>query len=274
MNRKDSNYRSGSFIAIMFALALTACAGAPTAGETAAARAELAPTGKLRVALLMGSALFVKKDPASGEVRGGLAVEAGRALAARLGVPFEPVGYATIGKFMEAVKSGDWDVIVVGIDPARAAVLDFTAPFVEVDSTYLVPGNSPILGAIDADQSTVRIAVVAKSGQDLYFARNPLRHATLVRGEGAPATFALLKSGEAHAFAENRQVLMAFAKQLPGSRILTDRFDVLPIAIALPKGRTAGLVYAQDFVQRATGAGEVQEWLQRSGLNGARVAAR
>jgi rhodanese-related sulfurtransferase len=31
MNRKDNNYRSGSFIALLLALALTACTGTPTA---------------------------------------------------------------------------------------------------------------------------------------------------------------------------------------------------------------------------------------------------
>ncbi len=271
---RKTTYLAGLLVAILPVFSLAACAAEPMVSEPASARAELAPTGKLRVALLMGSALFVQKDPASGEPRGGLAIEAGRALAARLGVPFEPVGYASIGRFMEAVKSGHWDVIVIGVDPARAGVLDFTAPFVEVDSTYLVPGHSPILSVVDADQPTVRIAVTAKSAQDLHYTRNPLRHATLLRGEGAPGAFALLKSGEAHALAENRQVLMAFARQLPGSRILPDRFDVLPIAFALPKGRDAGLAYAQDFVRRAIGSGEVQNWLQRSSLNGAHVAAR
>ena len=41
MNRKDSNYRSGSVIAIVLALALTACAGEPAlAGEPKGALAE------------------------------------------------------------------------------------------------------------------------------------------------------------------------------------------------------------------------------------------
>lgn len=275
MNREIIGTVRKLIVGLFLTMALAACAGTPSVGTpTADARTDLAPSGKLRVALLLGSSLFVNKDPVTGEVRGGMAVEVARALAERLGVPFEPVGYANVAKFMEAVKSNEWDIIVFGIDPTRAGVLDFTTPFLEVDSTYLVPGNSPIRSVIDADQPGVRIAVPAKSGQDLYFSRHPLKHAVLVRGEGAPATFQLLKTGKADAFAENRQVLLKLSQQLPGSRILEERFDVLQIAIALPKGRAAGRAYAERFVREAIGSGQAHEWVKRAGLNGVRAASR
>ena len=212
MNREIIGTVRKLIVGLFLTMALAACAGTPSVGTpTADARTDLAPSGKLRVALLLGSSLFVNKDPVTGEVRGGMAVEVGRALAERLGVPFEPVGYANVAKFMEAVKSNEWDIIVFGIDPTRAGVLDFTTPFLEVDSTYLVPGNSPIRSVIDADQPGVRIAVPAKSGQDLYFSRHPLKHAVLVRGEGAPATFRTAQNGQSRRLrGESPSVAKAF----------------------------------------------------------------
>lgn len=56
-----------------------------------AARSELAPTGKLRVGLILSNQVLVSKDPQTGELRG-VTVSLGRALAKRLEVPFEPVG--------------------------------------------------------------------------------------------------------------------------------------------------------------------------------------
>ena len=253
---------------------LGACAVTPPVDASmAAARAELAPTGKLRMAFPLPNALIVNKDAANGELRG-MVIEVGRALAAHLGVPFEPVGYANIAKMMDSVNAGEWDIAMVAIDPARAKVFDFTSPFMAVDSTYLVQGNSSIMSSIDVDQPGVRIAIPVKSGQDLYFARHPFMHAQLLRRVGAPATFALLKSGEADAFAENRVVLLKFSKQLPGSRVLEDRFDDLQMALAVPKGHPAGLDYTREFVRQAIASGQIQESIQRVGLTGVRVVAQ
>lgn len=256
------------FLGVSGAYAATPPAGAPMA----TARAELAPTGKLRMAFPLPNALIVNKDAASGELRG-MVIEAGRALAAHLGVPFEPVGYVNIAKMMDSVNAGEWDIAMVAVDPARAKVFDFTSPFMVVDSTYLVQGSSSIMSSIDVDQPGVRVAVPVKSGQDLYFARHPLKHAELLRRVGAPATIALLKSGEADAFAENRVVLLKFSKQLPGSRVLEDHFDDLQMALAVPKGHPAGLDYMREFVRQAIASGQIQEWIQHVGLTGVRVVA-
>ena len=70
---------------------LLGCASLPPVPE--AARSELASTGKLRVGLILSNQVLVTKDAQTGELRG-VTVDLGKALAKRLGVPFEPVGYA------------------------------------------------------------------------------------------------------------------------------------------------------------------------------------
>src|SRR6185369_16948856 len=110
-------------IAAMLGLVLAACAGIGTA-PTAEARQALAPTGKLRVALQLGSPHNVTRDSVSGEMKG-VGYDLGKELARRIGVPFEPVMYPSVGALLDAGKSGAWDVAFVGFSPARAKEWDF-----------------------------------------------------------------------------------------------------------------------------------------------------
>ena len=102
-------------IAAMLGLVLAACAGIGTA-PTAEARQALAPTGKLRVALQLGSPHNVVRDSASGEMKG-VGYDLGKELARRIGVPFEPVMYPSVGALLDVGKSGAWDVALVGFRP-------------------------------------------------------------------------------------------------------------------------------------------------------------
>ena len=75
-----------SFAVALTALVLAGCASNPAVPD--AARAQLAPTGKLRAGMNLGNALFTKKDPATGELRG-VAVDVMNELGRRLGVSRE-----------------------------------------------------------------------------------------------------------------------------------------------------------------------------------------
>src|SRR3989441_13128605 len=84
------------------ALLLSSCAMTPQAPS--AARSELAPTGKLRVGINVQNFLLVNKERASGEYSG-IAVDLGRELGRRLGVPVELVAFETAGKLADALKA-------------------------------------------------------------------------------------------------------------------------------------------------------------------------
>src|SRR5690349_2359513 len=98
------NARRTFLLSLAFAL-VAGCAGTAT---DPTARQVLAPTGKLRVAVYPGSPTSMVKD-ASGETRG-VAWDLGQALAARLGVPFEPVVFARPAEIVEGLKAGKADV--------------------------------------------------------------------------------------------------------------------------------------------------------------------
>lgn len=249
---------------------LSGCATSPTAPVEA--RKALAPTGKLRVGLILANPVLVTKDAVSGQWRG-VAVDLGKELARRLEVPFEPVGYPTVAKMVESAKTNEWDVAFLAYDPARAAEMDFSAPYMEVDNTYLVPANSKITSISAIDQPGIRVAVPEKSAPDLFLSRS-LKYATLVRGKGgAAAASEILSSGQADAFAENRQLLTAAAAKLPGSRVLEGRFSAVQHAVAIAKGRGAGTVYVRQFVENAKASGLVRQTINSASVVGVNVAS-
>src|SRR5215212_8750953 len=141
-----------------------------SAAQTPEARQALAPTGKLRVALQLANPLNVIQDSASGEMTG-IGFDLGTELARRIGVPFEPVLYPSVGALLDAGKSGAWDVAFVGFSPARAKEWDFTGRHLEVEFGYLVPAGSAISTMADVDQPGIRIAVQENSGPAGFFAR-------------------------------------------------------------------------------------------------------
>src|SRR6266545_8237356 len=75
---------------------------------------ELAPTGKLRVAINFGNIVLAQKDPASGQPRG-VSAELAREVAKRLGLPIEFASFDAAGKVFDAL--GTWDIAFVAIDP-------------------------------------------------------------------------------------------------------------------------------------------------------------
>src|SRR5256885_312668 len=168
-------------------LLLSSCAPAPHVST--AARAELAPTGRLRVGINVQNFLLVNKERSGGQYSG-IAVDLGRELGKRLGVPVELVPFDTAGKLADAVKSGAWDVAFLGNEPARANEIAFSAAYLEIEAGYLVPAGSPIRTIEDVDREGVRVAVNAKSAYDLYLTLN-LQRAKLFRAPTVAASYEL-----------------------------------------------------------------------------------
>src|SRR5260370_42538752 len=85
------------------AVFLSACAVTPQ-GSAPGLRAELAPTGTLRVAVFTGNPVLGTRDKASGEGTGST-VTMGRPPAARGGGPAKIVGYTAMPKLVEDATS-------------------------------------------------------------------------------------------------------------------------------------------------------------------------
>jgi len=141
-------------------------------------------------------------------------------LAQRLGVPFEPVGYANPAALVKSFGANEWDIAFLAFDPARAKEIDFSPPYMEVDNTYLVTATSKIASAEAADRSEVTIAVPERSAPDLFLSRN-LKAAQILRlPGGADAALQALVLGKADAYAEKAHMLSLYADRLSGARVL------------------------------------------------------
>ena len=250
-------------------LLLTGCAGISPA-PTPEARQALAPTGKLRVGLQLGNPLNVIRDSVSGEMKG-LGFDLGKELARRIGVPFEPVLYPSIGALLDSGKSGAWDVAHFGFSPERAKEWDFAAAHLEVEFGYLLTGGSSISTMADVDRPGIRVAVQEKSGPDIFFSRT-LKNAVVIRAPSNLGALEALKLGRADVMGSIKPILFEMSTQLPGSRVLDGRPGIDPHAMAMPKGRNLGMAYMRQFIEDAKSEDLVKAAIERAGLRGVVVA--
>ena len=255
--------------AAVLGLLLNGCAGVQTA-PTQEEKQALAPTGKLRVGFISGSPIHATKDAASGEFKG-VAVDLGKELARRIGVPFEPVAYSSVPALITGAKTGQWDVATMGISTERALLVDFTAPYMEVEFSYLVPKGSPISTLSDVDRPGIRIGVVEKASPDVYLT-GTLRSATLVRAPTIAGIVESLRAGRADVLFGTKAGMLSQAEKLAGSRVLEGRSGGEETGIAIPKRRDSSAAYVRKFVESAKSEGLVKAAIERAALRGVVVA--
>lgn len=239
-------------------------------GSAASSRvADIRSSGRLRIGMGLVPA-FATRDQHTGEVRG-MAVELGRALADRLGVEPVPVTYPSPANLPDALRDGAWDIAFLGVDPVREAVMDFSVPYAQVDSTFLFAPGTDYRGMEDVDRPGVRIATTRNGVEDLTLTR-VIRAAEVVRVDSAGAGLEALRAGRVEAVAIARPAAIAFAETLAGSHVSNDRYAVAMHAIAVPKGMSGRLSCIDEFVRGAKSSGFVRQAMERVGLRGAQVA--
>jgi polar amino acid transport system substrate-binding protein len=230
---------------------------------------DLAPTGTLRAAINLGNTVLAQKD-ADGAPKG-VSVDLARELAKRLGVDTSFVVFDAAGKVFEALKSNAWDIAFLAIEPARAAEIAFTAPYVLIEGRFIVRADSPLNAVADFDRPGVRIAVGKGAAYDLYLTRS-FHHATLVREPTGLAALRRFVDEGLEAGAGVAQSVQAFADANSGLRLIAERFMAIGQAVGTPKGREAGAAYLGQFVEEMKASGFVADALACSGQTGALVA--
>ena len=228
---------------------------------------ELAPTGKLRVALNLGNIVLVQADSPTTS-RAASRPNSPRNSASRLGVPVEFTRFDGAGKAFDAFKGGALDIIFLAIEPVRAAEVAFTAPYVLIEGVYMVPKDSTLKTVADVDRDGVRIGVNKGSAYDLFLTRS-LKSAKLVRGEDGIEEFVKDKLEAAGGV---KQPLVLYAKAHPEVKIMDGRFMEIQQAMGTQKNRPAGSKYLHAFVEEMKKSGFVADALKRSNQPDAAVA--
>ena len=228
--------------------------------------AELAPTGVLRAAINMGNFLLVTGRTPSGDPSG-VSPEIAAAIAARLGVPVKYVPYARPGELADDAGKGLWDIGNVGAEPQRAAVVNFTAAYCEIEATYLVPAGSPVRSVAEIDQPGRRVAVTARSAYGLWLENN-YKRGELLQFTSADEAIKAFTEQKMDAYAGLRPGLIDVAAKLPGSRILDGQFTAVQQAVGTPKKNAAGFAFLKEFVEEAKKSGLVASLIERHGVQG------
>jgi polar amino acid transport system substrate-binding protein len=212
------------------------------------------------------------QDAGGGEPRG-VAADIAREIGRRLDVPVAFVTYGSAAAITDAATAGGWDVAFLAADPARADAISFTAPYLELEATYLVPAASAIGRIEDVDAANTRIAARPRSAYDLFLRRS-LTNARLVYPEEGASDTDLLIAGKADVLAGLRDVLIADASRpgLTGARLLDGHFALMQQAIGVPRGRDLAAAWLIDLVEDLKTNGFVAQAIRSTGARGARVA--
>lgn len=231
---------------------------------------EIAPTGKLRVAIAIspaGGAFWSTKTVAG---YAGVPVELGKEMAAQLGVPVEYVVHQNSGQITDAAGNGSWDVTWLPRDPERETRMLFGPIYEVADATYIVKPGSNVTNFATLDQPGIKVAAV-NATTTMRGAVAHLKNATVTGYQTYDEIFGLLKSGEIDAFALSRDQLNKMAQKIPGTKVLDQTFKKTVTAVAVPLGHSQALAFVTRFMDEAVTNGTLRKAYDDNGLKDAPI---
>jgi polar amino acid transport system substrate-binding protein len=232
---------------------------------------EIAPTGKLRVAIgisAAGGAFWSTKAESGGYA--GVPVDLGKEMAAQIGVPVEYVAYANSGQITDAAGKGAWDVTFLPQDPERETKMSFGPVYEVADATYIVKAGSQVADFAALDQPGIKVAAVNNT-TTMRGAQAHLKNAKVTGYQTYDEIFNLLKNGDVDAFALSRDQLNAMAKKIPGTKVLDETFKKTVTAVAVPLNHPQSLAFVTKFMTEATTNKALRKAYDSNGLKDAPI---
>ena len=201
----------------------------------------------------------------------GVVADLGADLAHSLGRPAVFSVFPNTGAATDATRNGQIDVTFMPMDETRRALVDFGPGYYQLESTYLVSGASGITDVAGVNRAGLR--VLAISGTTTY--RASARTLTATQPKAVPSVgeaVALMRNGEADAFALSRDSLPPVQAEVPGSRIVRGGFQQTLVAVAVAKGNPAEHEAVSDWMEHAKSSGLVRRLFDGHGLQSEAVA--
>ncbi|MBR0742071.1 ABC transporter substrate-binding protein [Bradyrhizobium liaoningense] len=251
------------FRSVLAGLVLAAAVAMPALAD--GLKDEIAPTGKLRVAIAIspaGGAFWSTKTETG---YAGVPVDLGKDMASQLGVPVEYIVHQNSGQITDAASKGTWDVTWLPRDPERETKMLFGPVYEVADATYIVKPGSSITNFTTLDQPGIKVAAV-NATTTMRGAIAHLKNAKVTGYQTYDEIFGLLKSGEIDAFALSRDQLNKMAQQIPGTRVLDETFKKTVTAVAVPLGHSQALAFVTKFMTDATTNGLLRKAYDSNGL--------
>ncbi len=230
---------------------------------------ELAPTGKLRVVINVGNYVLATERGDIGPY--GISVDIAHLLAGKLGVPEDFVVVQAAANSFERVSQDQSDIGFFGVDPWRGKFVDYTAPYVQIEGSYIVRANSSFQQLKDVDRPGVEIVVGKNSVYNLFLERN-IHQARLIQAPTSPEVTGYMLAHNYPVGAGIKNQLAADMKHYAGLRLLPEPFMTIHQAMATGQNRPKGIAYLQAFVAELKASGCVQELIQKYAVTDAEVS--
>ncbi|HEY3559820.1 MAG TPA: transporter substrate-binding domain-containing protein, partial [Kribbella sp.] len=214
----------------------------------------------------LGNPVLAQGTP---DAPGGITVDIARELAKRLELPLELVCFDAARKSFEALTTRQADICFLAIEPARAAEVAFTTPYVVIEGVFAVPRDSELTTVADVDAPGVRIGVKQGSAYDLYLTRT-LQHAEIVRGAEGVDVF---RAEGLEVAAGIRQPITQYVDAHQDLRLIDERFMQIQQAVGTTKDKHEDTVaYLRDLVEDLKSSGFVAASLAAAGQSTTLVA--
>lgn len=247
---------------------------------------QLAPYGILRAAINLSNPLLIEQQQASSlnnHPITGVSPSFAQAIATRLQVPLQLIPYDHPDDICAAAEAAvatnghpqtPWDIALIGADPDRAAVIDFTPAYCEIHATCMVPSDSPVTSFEQLNRDGVRISTKGGGAYDLWLTRN-WKNAAFLRERTLDDSYNAYSEHTLDALAGLRPRLLEDLERSGGAghRLLEGSFMSVQQAVGCFKtstdacggveegGVSPGHAFLCDFVEESRRAGNIVEQL-------------
>ena len=233
--------------------------------------AEIAPTGKLRVGVSVSSGSLVTRTP-DDKIAGGLAVELGKLISEKLGVPFELVSYPNADAFMKSFGRAEWDVGFGSPSPLVSEKAEFIVDLLLNDYVYVAGPKREFADAAQVDRPGVKIGVGPNSISDQFLSKN-LKSAQLMPITSGDGGAEVLRTGKVDIWATSASNVPRLIDRVPGAKMLPGAFTSERQGVFLPSGKSsAARNRVAEIVTQAKKAGMVRKSVEQLGQPGLRAA--
>lgn len=219
--------------------------------------------GTLRVGVTQAPPWY-SKDPKTGEWASGVGVSMGRAMAAALGVKFEPVE-VTWGTAIAALQGNKIDLMyMLDATPERAQAVDFPAtPLLFYSLAVLARDDLPVKAWADLNNEKVRIAVPQASTMDKFVSETTPK-AQIQRFPGNPEAIAAFQAGRADAVCLFHPPLLAARQRLGSGKIVVPTpVRSQPSSVAVRKEDDKAFVqWVDQAIAGHYKSGQTQKWYE------------
>src|SRR5262245_53031662 len=105
----------------------------------------------------MGGNTMLVTRTADGKVTGGVAIELGRFIAEKLGVPFQLISMPNADAYTQSFGKGEWAIAIGASTTLVAEKADFSPAFMFVDFMYVAAPGREFTNSAQVDRTGIKI---------------------------------------------------------------------------------------------------------------------